>query len=137
MTRLKLLIGQRIARATRKLRNVFYLYLAALLTLFVLLDAGVFHVGENMRQKAFDFMVRKRVIMPKPDPEIVIVDVNEASLAAMAKEYGRYPWPRQVFGEFLENIEAQNPEAVVFISSDMEGNSYQPLDSICNDSIRC
>lgn len=136
MTRLKLLIGQRIARATRKLRNVFYLYLAALLTLFVLLDAGVFHVGENMRQKAFDFMVRKRVIMPKPDPEIVIVDVNEASLAAMAKEYGRYPWPRQVFGEFLENIEAQNPEAVVFDILFSDADIANPdSDAYFNDTI--
>jgi len=114
MIRLKLLIGQWIAHAARKLRNNFYLYLAVLLTLFVLFDAGVLHVGENMRQKAFDFMVRSRFIVPKPDKEIVIVDVNEASLAAMAKEYGRYPWPRQVFGEFLENIEAQKPKAVVF-----------------------
>jgi adenylate cyclase len=114
MMRLKLLIGQWIAQTTRKLRNNFYIYLAVLLTLFVLIDAGVFHVGENMRQKAFDFMVRSRLIMPEPDKEIVIVDINEASLAAMAKEYGRYPWPRQVFGEFLENIDAQKPKAVVF-----------------------
>ena len=114
MTRLKLFIGRLLARVTRRLRNIFYLYLAALLTLFVLLDAGVFHVGQTMRQKAFDFMVQKRVLVPKPDQDIVIVDINEASLAAMAKEYGRYPWPRQVFGEFLENIEAQKPRAVVF-----------------------
>jgi len=114
LKKLKMIIGQWIARATRKLRNNFYIYLAVLLTLFVLIDAGVFHVGENMRQKAFDFMVRSRLIMPRPDKDIVIVDINEASLAAMAKEYGRYPWPRQVFGEFLENIQAQKPQAVVF-----------------------
>ena len=114
MTKLKLLIGQWLAQTTRKLRNNFYIYLGVLFTLFVLIDAGIFHVGENMRQKAFDLMVRSRLIMPKPDKDIVIVDINEASLAAMAGEYGRYPWPRQVFGEFLENIEAQNPKAVIF-----------------------
>jgi len=112
--RLKLLIGQWIANIARKLRNNFYLYLAILLSLFVLFDAAVLHIGENMRQKAFDFMVRNRLVVPKPDKEIVILDINEASLAAMAEEYGRYPWPRQVFGEFLENIEAQRPKAVVF-----------------------
>lgn len=114
MTKLKLLIGQWLAQTTRKLSNNFYIYLGVLLTLFVLIDAGIFHVGENMRQKAFDLMVRSRLIMPKPDKDIVIVDINEASLAAMAGEYGRYPWPRQVFGEFLENIEAQNPKAIIF-----------------------
>lgn len=136
MTRLKLLIDQWIAHATRRLRNNFYLYLAALLTLFVLLDAGVFHVGENMRQKAFDFMVRSRVIVPKPDKEIVIVDVNEASLAAMAKEYGRYPWPRQVFGEFLENIEAQKPKAIVFDILFSDADIANPdSDAYFNDTI--
>jgi adenylate cyclase len=114
LTRIKLLIGQWLAQTTRKLRNNFYIYLAVLLTFFVLIDAGVFHVGENMRQRAFDFMVRSRLVVPKPDKDIVIVDINEASLAAMAGEYGRYPWPRQVFGEFLENIQAQNPKAVIF-----------------------
>ena len=111
---IKLMLGQWLANVTRKLKNNFYIYLATLFTLLVLLDAGVFHVGENMRDKAFDFMVKNRVLQPKADPDIVIVDINEASLAAFAKEYGRWPWPRQVLGEFVENIQAQKPKAVVF-----------------------
>ena len=114
MTKLRLLIGQWLANLTRKLKNNFYIYLATLFTLLVLLDAGVFHVGENMRDKAFDFMVKHRVIEPKADKDIVIVDINEASLSAFAKEYGRWPWPRQVLGEFVENIQAQSPKAIVF-----------------------
>ena len=114
MLKLKLLLGQWLANLTRKLKNNFYIYLATLFTLLILLDAGVFHVGENMRDKAFDFMVKHRLIQPKADPDIVIVDINEASLAAFAKEYGRWPWPRQVLGEFVENIQAQHPKAIVF-----------------------
>lgn len=136
MTRLKLLISQWIAHATRKMRNNFYIYLAVLLTLFVLIDAGLFHVGENMRQRAFDFMVRSRMIVPEPDKEIVIVDINEASLAAMAGEYGRYPWPRQLFGEFLENIQAQNPKAVVFDILFSDADIVNPdSDAYFNDTI--
>jgi adenylate cyclase len=114
MIKLKLMLGQWLANLTRKLKNNFYIYLATLFTLLVLLDAGVFHVGENMRDKAFDFMVKHRVFQPKTDADIIIVDINEASLAAFAKEYGRWPWPRQVLGEFVENIQAQNPKAIVF-----------------------
>lgn len=136
MIRLKLRIGQWLANVTRRLHNNFYIYLAALLTVFVLLDAGLFHVGENMRQKAFDFMVRSRVLAPAPDKDIVIVDVNEASLAAMAKEYGRWPWPRQVFGEFLENIEAQHPKAVIFDILFSDADVYNPdSDAYFNDVI--
>ena len=102
-----------VALASR-LQNNFYLYLAAVMSLGLLLDAATFHIGENMKQKAFDFVVRQRVIVPKPDPDIVIVDINEASLSALAPEYGRWPWPRQVFGEFVTQLEQQNPKAIVF-----------------------
>ena len=54
MTKLKLLLGQWLANMTRKLKNNFYIYLAALFTVLVLLDAGVFGVGLNMRDRAFD-----------------------------------------------------------------------------------
>lgn len=126
MNRLKLVLNELLAFLTRKLRNNFYLYLSALLTVFVLLDASVFHIGENMRDRAFDFMVKNRIFVPKPDPNIVIVDIDEASLSAMAKEYGRWPWPRQVFGEFVENIEAQQPKAIVFDILFSDPDIYNP-----------
>ena len=126
VNKLVLFINQWLANITRRLHNNFYLYLSALLTVFVLLDASLLHVGENMRDKAFDLMVKNRVIVPKPDPDIVIVDINEASLSAMAGEYGRWPWPRQVLGEFLENIEAQHPKAVVFDILFSDPDVYNP-----------
>jgi CHASE2 domain-containing sensor protein len=95
-------------------KRSFYLYLAVLFTLFAVLDTAFLHITSEMRTAAFDAMVRYRIAPPKPDPDIVIVDIDEASLAAMAKDYGRWPWPRQVLGEFLENIEKQQPKAVVF-----------------------
>lgn len=115
-----------MAHITRKLRNNFYLYLALLLTLAVLVDASLFHIGENMRDRAFDLMVKHRVLKPKVDPDIVIVDINEASLSAMAADYGRWPWPRQVFGEFLENIQVQKPKAIVFDILFSDADIYNP-----------
>ena len=136
MTKLKLILGQWLANLTRKLKNNFYLYLALLFTLLVLLDAGVFHVGEKMRDKSFDFMVQHRVFQPKADKDIVIVDINEASLAAFAKEYGRWPWPRQVMGEFVENIETQKPKAIVFDIVFSDADIYNPdSDAYFNDVI--
>jgi adenylate cyclase len=126
MIKLKLMLGQWLANLTRKLKNNFYIYLATLLTLLVLLDASTFGVGLNMRDKAFDFMVKHRVLQPKPDKDIVIVDINEASLAAFAKEYGRWPWPRQVLGEFVENIQRQNPKAIVFDIVFSDADIYNP-----------
>jgi len=126
MIKLKLIINHWLASITRRLQNNFYLYLSALLTVLMLLDASVFHIGENMRDRAFDMMVKNRIIVPKPDPDIVIVDINEASLSAMAGEYGRWPWPRQVMGEFVENIESQHPKAIVFDILFSDPDVYNP-----------
>lgn len=98
----------------KRLKNNFYLLLAGLFTLFVLADVFFLHAVVDMRHKAYDLVIKNRIIKPKPDKDIVIIDINEASLSAMAKDYGRWPWPRQVFGEFVENVEAQKPKAIVF-----------------------
>ncbi|HEX7954474.1 MAG TPA: CHASE2 domain-containing protein, partial [Burkholderiales bacterium] len=101
-------------RVARRLRNNFYLYLAAAISIFAGVDALALHSVVDMRQKAYDLMIRYRIVQPPADPQIVIVDINEASLAAMAADYGRWPWPRQVLGEFVQHLEAQKPQAVVF-----------------------
>ena len=101
VSRLRRAFAALSALLARRWKNALYLYLAALFTLFAVADTAFLHITANMRQAAFDAMVRYRIIAPKPDPDIVILDINEASLAAMAKDYGRWPWPRQVMGEFL------------------------------------
>lgn len=126
MTKFALKIGQWLTQLTRRLRNNFYLYLASVFSVLVLLDATALHIGQNMKDKAFDFVVSHRLFSPSPDPDIVIVDINEASLAAMAKEYGRWPWPRQVFGEFVENLSAQQPNAIVFDILFSDADVYNP-----------
>ncbi|HLP97058.1 MAG TPA: CHASE2 domain-containing protein [Sideroxyarcus sp.] len=110
----------------RRWKKSFYLYLAAVFSVLAIADTAFLHVTQEMRQGAFDMMVRYRISPPKPDPDIVIVDINEASLAAMAKDYGRWPWPRQVLGEFLENIEKQQPQAVVFDILFSDADVYNP-----------
>lgn len=110
----------------KKWKHGFYLYLAGIFTLLITADALFLHLATDMKQTAFDMMVRYRVVVPKPDPDIVIVDINEASLAAMAKEYGRWPWPRQVLGEFVEQIEKQRPKAIVFDILFSDPDVYNP-----------
>jgi adenylate cyclase len=119
MSRLSLWMGTRW-------QNKFYVYMAVVFSLLIFIDAAFLHITANMRQAAFDMMVRYRVIVRKADRAIVIVDINEASLASMAKEYGRWPWPRQVLGEFLEHLEQQHPKAVIFDILFSDPDVYNP-----------
>jgi CHASE2 domain-containing sensor protein len=110
----------------RRWKNKVYLFVACVFSLFIVFDAIYFHITTKMQHAGFDLMLRYRIFTPKPDKEIIIVDINEASLAALAKEYGRWPWPRQVLGEFLELLERQNPKAVVFDILFSDPDVYNP-----------
>jgi adenylate cyclase len=120
----------------KRLKASFYIYLAVIFTLVVFADSLLFNITAKMRQAAFDLMIKQRIVVSKPDPDIVIVDINEASLAAMAQDYGRWPWPRQVMGEFLELIEKQHPKAVIFdiLFSDPDVFN-QDSDAYFNDAV--
>jgi len=97
----------------RRLRNNFYLHLAGLFSLFALIDVLFLHQIVDMRQRSYDLVVKNRIVKPTPDRDIVIVDIDERSLAAMSGEYGRWPWPRQVLGEFVENAAQMGARAIV------------------------
>jgi CHASE2 domain-containing sensor protein len=98
----------------RKLSHNFYLHLAGLFSAFALVDVLFLHQIVDMRQRSYDLVIKNRIVQPAPDPDIVIVDIDEKSLAAMAGDYGRWPWPRQVLGEFVEHLARQAPKAIVF-----------------------
>jgi CHASE2 domain-containing sensor protein len=68
---------------------------------------------KTFEHKTFDLFMQKRFHAPTPNPDIVLADIDEHSLAAMSADYGRWPWPRRVLGEFIENIEAQHPRAII------------------------
>ena len=97
-----------------RFKRWFHLAAAVVFTVLAIGDLLVYPVTDTMRLAAYDAILQYRLFPPAPDPEIVILDIDEGSLAAMAREYGRWPWPRQVFGEFLDLIGKQKPKAVVF-----------------------
>lgn len=87
-----------------------------LLGLLLSLVATIIIVGgywSTFERKTFDFLMKARLHAPAPDPSIVIINIDERSLAEMAAEYGRWPWPRRVLGELIEHVHAQKPRAIV------------------------
>lgn len=87
---------------------------AALLLVTALLELGQLHLLEGVEGRVSDFLVRIHARDLAPDPDIVIVDIDEPSLARMQEAAGKFPWPRSVYGELVAGIEAQKPSAIVF-----------------------
>jgi adenylate cyclase len=62
----------------------------------------------------YDQMQQRRIWASAPDPRILIIDIDERSLADMAGEFGRWPWPRDTLATLLDHAQKQGVKAVVF-----------------------
>ena len=100
--------------------------LVLLFSVWVVLDVLVFRITGGLTRSTYDTMVRYRIHAAAPDPRIVIVDIDEASLARMGKEFGRWPWPRDTLATVLDYIERQQPAAVVWDVVFSDGDRLNP-----------
>jgi adenylate cyclase len=87
---------------------------AALLLAVAFLEIGKLHQFEGLEGRVSDYLVRHHARGLAPDPEIVIVDIDESSLARMQDAAGKFPWPRSVYADLVLGLESQKPLAIVF-----------------------
>src|SRR5690554_892330 len=74
----------------------FYWLLAGLISAAAILAAITGVLLGNVEGGVYDRVMQLRLSSPAAADNIVILDIDEKSLAAMAPEYGRWPWPREV-----------------------------------------
>jgi len=90
------------------------LVIFAIFAIGLLADAGWLHVLSRYDHRLSDSLLRIANSSHQPDPDIVMVVVDERSIAILGEEVDRWPWPREVFGEFAQAIATQKPAAIVF-----------------------
>ncbi len=118
------------------LGNRFYIGLA-LAVLVAFLYAIATGMTGGMKHQAYDLIMKSRYNIPTPNPDVLLIDIDEASLAAMAPEYGRWPWPRSIMAEFVEGLAKQKPRAIVFDITFSDPDVYNPeADLYFRDVIR-
>ena len=71
-----------------------------LLLLFVSLRQWDPAPVQLLRERGFDFIQSMRPNVMAPEPNVVIVDIDEKSLAKI----GQWPWPRVLLAQLVENI---------------------------------
>jgi CHASE2 domain-containing sensor protein len=104
---------QRVGYAARSYRRVFYVGFATLVALAIGLNALWEAVATDLKSRSLDFAVRARLSSPIADPMIVILDVDERSLAQLSEKFGRWPWPRSVLAEAIATLEEKGARAIV------------------------
>ena len=103
------------------------LMLAAVLAVFSL-EMFWLHWMRPLENRLLDGFVKRHARLLAPDPDIVLVDIDEKSLAAMEGEAGRWPWPRVVYADLVEGLAAQKPRAIVFDMMFVERDRFRPQD---------
>jgi adenylate cyclase len=102
----------------------------ALLALAVLalgaLELYWLHSLRPLENRLLDSFVRRQAANLSPDPEIVLVNIDERSLAALQDSAGRFPWPRDVYADLLSGLEQQKPRAIVFDMLFVEPDKFRP-----------
>ena len=109
-------------------------------SLLFLLLAGVemiwLHRLQPLENQLSDWMIRHQAQDLLPDPEIVIVNIDDVSLARMQDVAGSWPWPRAVHGELVLGITKQKPKAIVFDITFEQPDVYRPeSDQLFNQAL--
>ncbi len=89
--------------------------LLALFTALILVDFFLLGGITAFEHPLQDMLVRINSAARPVDPDVVVVNVDDASLLAAQKEQGvAWPWPRSMYADLLNGLMKQGPKAVVF-----------------------
>lgn len=94
-------------------RYVIYI-IGAAASVYAVFLYGTGKIAPDAPSRAHDAILQTRWSSPLPSSNIVIVDIDERSLALLAPEYGRWPWPRSVLADGLQKIQDAGASAVLF-----------------------
>ena len=65
-------------------------------------------------KESSDVILKSRWAGPVASKSIIILDIDERSLATMSSEHGRWPWPRSVLADGIERLSQVGAKAVLF-----------------------
>ncbi|WP_029920679.1 CHASE2 domain-containing protein [Nevskia soli] len=80
----------------------------------VLLEIASFAWLGQPEHRVQDWLLSLHAQRRVADADIVLVNIDERSIAAMNPEFGPYEWPRSVYAEFIEKLGRQHPAAIIF-----------------------
>ena len=92
----------------------WYVALTLLLVLIMAAEVFVLHVFATTEARLGDVYLRHHAEEYKVDPDIVVVDIDDASMLSMQRAAGLWAWKRETHGFLLEALTEFKPRAIVF-----------------------
>jgi adenylate cyclase len=110
----------------RRLPGGRWLALAMLVALLAAADFLAFDITRIIDQRGGDVLLALNAERRPESDKVVIIDIDQKSLEEMNDDAGSWPWPRSVHGELIEQIAAQQPEAIAFDILFNEPDTFRP-----------
>ena len=114
-----------LAHHSRRFGSTAVVVVGTLSTVYALYLFAFASLAPDKPKPSHDVILKNRFSSPRPSPDIVIVDINERSLAILAPEHGRWPWSRQVLADGLQKLSDAEVKSVIFniLISDADKNN--------------
>lgn len=107
---LRLSLGHLVLRLGSRVHTIIALMILALIAA----DLATVQSFKRISGGLYDTLIAARPVTSNPDARVVILDIDEGSLAEVGKTYGRWPWPNHVFGKIVEELHQRGASAIVF-----------------------
>ena len=114
------------AKLSRRFGNKAIVFVGATATVYAALSLLIITLGPDAPKPSHDVILKFRFSSPKPSTDVVILDIDERSLAALSTAHGRWPWPRSVLADGIQKVSDSGARAVllnVMLSDPDKANS--------------
>ncbi|MDD3012096.1 MAG: diguanylate cyclase [Candidatus Gastranaerophilales bacterium] len=111
MQKLKLLLEK------KKFRYLSYFLLTAVMISILWLVGQFLTINklfEDLELKTLDFRYRMAGTVIKPNPDILIISIDDNSLEILENQYGRYPWSRDIYAKVINYLESGKADSIIF-----------------------
>ena len=98
------LIAPKVGIFARIYKDPFQTATAIVFLITLLILSLVPGLQSQLKSKTLDIALSWRLSSPEPDPNVIIIDIDEKSLALLATEHGRWPWSRALVAEALATL---------------------------------
>ncbi len=100
----------------KKFLYTLWISILLLLVFFSLKNGSFSTFITSMENRTFD--IRQSILansgVREPNPDIVIIAIDDASYEYILDNYGEWPLPRDIYAKTVDYIEAQNPKNIAF-----------------------
>ena len=92
------------------------LFIFVIFALLIVKSANLSAFVDSVENKTFD--LRQSIMInesaKKPNKDIVIVAIDDASYEYILDHFGEWPLPRDIYAEIINYLEHQSPRAIAF-----------------------